>query len=189
MPQISVIVPLRDRSGTRLANCLRSLRWQDDAPELELVLADYGSVEEHARGIDELAERFGEDLLFADGLDDALIGASLRFGREPIAIYDRKKVIALFMAEHVCDCEPSCSEGEECPQAWEQAEEHFGFNVIGAWVGDKTPAYAELLTTKLDDDRAAGAARNHYLAGGSDQASSVGRLITSVCSSDSNNCR
>jgi hypothetical protein len=116
---------------------------------------------------EELAERFGEDLLFADGLDDALIGVSLRFGREPIALYDRKKVIALFMAEHVCDCEPRCEEGEECPQAWEQAEEHFGFNVIGAWVGDTTPAYAELTTTKLDDDQKAGAARNHFLAGDS----------------------
>ena len=28
-PDLSVIIPLRDRTGVRLVNCLRSLRWQD----------------------------------------------------------------------------------------------------------------------------------------------------------------
>ena len=44
-PVVSVVVPLRDRAGTRLENCLRSVRWQKaPAPaDVEIVLADYGS--------------------------------------------------------------------------------------------------------------------------------------------------
>jgi hypothetical protein len=82
-----------------------------------------------------------EELLFADGLDGALIGVVERFGMEPIALYDRDKVIETFIAEAKDD---DADLGEQC-DAFIQAEEHYGFNVIGAWVGDKTPAYAKLL--------------------------------------------
>lgn len=59
MPRLSVVIPVRNRSGTRLRNCLNSLRWQQlDASELEIVLSDYGSNDEHARSIAALAERF-----------------------------------------------------------------------------------------------------------------------------------
>lgn len=77
------------------------------------------------------AELVGDDLLFADGLDEALIGIVTRFGMEPVALYDRDKVIEIFMKEGL---------------NLEEAEEHFGFNVFGAWVGEKTPAYAVLFS-------------------------------------------
>ncbi len=58
-PLVSVIVPIRNRSGTRLENCLRSLRWQDiDASKVELILSDFGSNDEHAKSIDALAARY-----------------------------------------------------------------------------------------------------------------------------------
>ena len=63
MPQIaiSVVVPVRNRTGLRLENCLRSLRWQEgvDAAAVEIALSDFGSDAEHAARIDELAARHG----------------------------------------------------------------------------------------------------------------------------------
>ncbi|MCA9564864.1 MAG: glycosyltransferase [Myxococcales bacterium] len=65
-PLFSVIIPIRDRSGMRLENCLRSIRWQkfeDDPstdldPTIEIVISDYGSGPEQARNIDAIAKRF-----------------------------------------------------------------------------------------------------------------------------------
>lgn len=43
-PLVSVIIPLRNRGGERLANCLRSLRWQGvTADKVEIILSDFGS--------------------------------------------------------------------------------------------------------------------------------------------------
>ncbi len=63
MPRLSAIIPVRNRSGTRLRNCLNSLRWQQVegerlGVELEIVLSDYGSNPEHAASIRALAEQF-----------------------------------------------------------------------------------------------------------------------------------
>jgi len=82
----------------------------------------------------EVKERLGEvneDLLTADGLDDALIGYVEQFGRPPVALYDREKCIQILMERDGMDREG--------------AEEFFEFNTIGAWVGDTTPAYATII--------------------------------------------
>ncbi len=52
-PLISVIIPLRNRMGVRLANCLRSLRWQDLEPAeaVEIVISDFGSDDAHRKGV------------------------------------------------------------------------------------------------------------------------------------------
>ena len=43
-PTTTVVIALRDRSGQRLDNCLRSLAWQDVTREsVEIVLSDFGS--------------------------------------------------------------------------------------------------------------------------------------------------
>lgn len=59
MPEISVIIALRDRSGNRLANCLRSLRWQSvDREQIEIVLSDFGSDAQHAASIAVMAAEY-----------------------------------------------------------------------------------------------------------------------------------
>jgi hypothetical protein len=66
-------------------------------------------------------------LVIADGLDQAFIGLMLRFNvLEPIACYDYDRVIQGFMADGMTE---------------EEAVEYFEFNVIGSWVGDRTPCY------------------------------------------------
>jgi glycosyltransferase involved in cell wall biosynthesis len=55
-PKLSVVIPVRNRSGTRLENCLRSLRWQDlDAATVEVLVCDFGSDATHVASIAELA--------------------------------------------------------------------------------------------------------------------------------------
>ncbi len=58
---ISVVIPLRNRAGIRLQNCLASLRRQTDidTSAVELVLSDFGSNPEHAADIKRVAEEFG----------------------------------------------------------------------------------------------------------------------------------
>lgn len=77
---------------------------------------------------DSIAE-MDEDVLFADGLDGALIGTVTIFNKT-VALYDRSACIRIFM-----DRDGMSEEG---------ANEFFEFNVIGAYVGEYTPAFADI---------------------------------------------
>lgn len=66
-----------------------------------------------------------EELLKADGFDDAVIGICTREYR---LIYSMAKVIDILMAEGMTE---------------EDALEHYYYNISGAWVGDKTPIFCE----------------------------------------------
>ena len=73
--------------------------------------------------IDEIISRYDdEDILKADGLDEAVIGIDERSMR---LIYSVTKCIAIFMKE----------------MSEDDAKEYFEFNVAGAWMGDKTPIW------------------------------------------------
>jgi glycosyltransferase involved in cell wall biosynthesis len=64
MPLITAIVPIRNRSGIRLENCLHSLRWQEmngkiiDSNLLSIIVLDYGSQDEHIESIKSLCEQY-----------------------------------------------------------------------------------------------------------------------------------
>ena len=78
-----------------------------------------------------LVERFSNDeqfegILFADGYDEAFVGLGWRFHDGPVAVYDRNKVIEIIMADGL---------------SYDEAVEHFEFNVIGGGVGDRTPIF------------------------------------------------
>lgn len=66
-----------------------------------------------------------EELLKADGFDDAVIGICTREYR---LIYSMAKVIDILMAEGMTE---------------EDALEHYYYNVAGSWVGEKTPIFCE----------------------------------------------
>jgi hypothetical protein len=76
--------------------------------------------------IDELGE--DENVLLADGFDDAFVGIGRQFGR-PIAVYNKSKCIDILQED----------------MSEEEAEEYFQFNVEGAWVGENTPIFLETL--------------------------------------------
>lgn len=71
-----------------------------------------------------------DDLLFADGFDDCILGIVERFGIGRVVLYDREKVLAKLQADEM---------------TYEEAVEYFEFNIIGAWMGETTPAFATLL--------------------------------------------
>lgn len=72
------------------------------------------------------------EALFADGLDEALIGPMRRCGQPTLAAYSyRKAVEALMRPGSMFD------EG----LSYDDAVEWMEFNVVGAWMGPNTPAW------------------------------------------------
>jgi len=80
--------------------------------------------------VSEFIEEYDMDdespVIMADGLEEAFIGLSYRFNDGPVATYDREKIIEIYVRDGM---------------SYEEAEEYFGFNVLGAWVGEKTPVF------------------------------------------------
>lgn len=66
------------------------------------------------------------EFMFADGFDDAIIGVLERFGSEPIVCYNREMVINKMVEDGMTR---------------EESEEYFDYNIIGAYVGETTPAF------------------------------------------------
>lgn len=77
-----------------------------------------------------------DEILFMDGFDEAIVGLGTRFGiTEPIVVYDKNKVIEILMND---------MESEDEDDSYTMALEYFEYNIIGAWVGDRTPMFIEL---------------------------------------------
>ena len=64
-------------------------------------------------------------VLDPESFDVAIVGVVNRFGQEPLACYDYDKILEIL-------CED---------MDYESAVEHFEFNIIGSWVGDRTPCF------------------------------------------------
>jgi hypothetical protein len=80
-----------------------------------------------------LAEYFGDDLLFADSFDGAIIGVAVGCDSGRVA-YDTSKMAEILVER----------DGMTEDEAWEYLE----FNTFGAYVGENTPLYIE----RLDDE-------------------------------------
>ena len=81
----------------------------------------------------ELAEHFGNDLLFADNFDNAIIGVSMGISSGTKVVYDAEEMARTLVV----------SEGITEQEAWEYLE----FNTFNAYVGDNTPIF---VSTSLD---------------------------------------
>lgn len=68
-----------------------------------------------------------EGLLLADGYEPAFLGVAVSAGRKPVAVYDIDKCIEVLM--------------DRDGMSYEEAEEFFSFNTLGAYVGEQTPLY------------------------------------------------
>jgi capsule polysaccharide modification protein KpsS len=80
----------------------------------------------------EMVAEANEDMLFADGLDDALVGYIERAGMPSIACYDKDKCIEILAKD----------------MTYEEAIEYFYFNTAGAYVGENTPCFL----TRTEDE-------------------------------------
>jgi hypothetical protein len=72
------------------------------------------------------------DYMLMDGYDDCIIGVCERMGQEPIVAYSYEKVIAKLTEDQVESIAGLTDE---------EAIEWFEYNMIGAWVGEKTPCF------------------------------------------------
>ena len=79
--------------------------------------------------IKELIADHNPDALFADGLDDALIGSIETFHGRYVALYDIQKCIYAIMQDGV---------------NYEDAEEYFSYNTLGAYIGENGPLFANI---------------------------------------------
>lgn len=76
---------------------------------------------------EELLELYpDEEFLFADGYDDAIIGVA-----DGVVVYDMGHIIWTLQ--------------EESGMTNEEAVEFFDFNIAGAYMGEKTPIYVDVL--------------------------------------------
>jgi len=85
--------------------------------------------------VDQYAEENDIPLLVMDEFDEAIVGIGHRFN-DSFVVYDRAKVIEILTREMAEDCDP-----DDDPE--EMAWDHFGFNIIGGWVGEFTPGFIE----------------------------------------------
>jgi hypothetical protein len=76
---------------------------------------------------DELAGEWDAELLFLseEEFDEAIIGVAERIGDEPVVAYDTTKIMEILSRSMSVD----------------EAYEFFEFNILGAYVGDKTPLF------------------------------------------------
>jgi hypothetical protein len=65
-----------------------------------------------------------EECLTADGFDDALVGCT--YGANVVAVYDIDRVIEILVEEGM---------------DYNDAVEHVDFNIVGSYVGEKTPIF------------------------------------------------
>jgi len=65
-------------------------------------------------------------LILADGFEDAFMGVVEQYNKLPVAVYDKNKCIEILINQDMTQ---------------EEAEEFFDFNIIGAWMGERTPMY------------------------------------------------
>lgn len=82
----------------------------------------------------QVRDQLPDEALLADGFDEAVLGVCHRYGQEPVAAYDYERCISILMKD----------------MSWEEAEEHFQYNVIGAWLGEFTPVFIFTVFTERE---------------------------------------
>ena len=85
-------------------------------------------MEDTYKNIEEFADEMGiEELITADGYDEAFLGVADRFGKEPVAVYSYEMCIQILMRDN--------------DMSHEEALEFFEYNTIGAFLSDDQPIY------------------------------------------------
>jgi len=79
-----------------------------------------------------------EGTIFYDEFDAAFVGFGWQFNVGPIVIYDQDKVIEILVANG----------DEDSEDPYMDALDHFGFNVQGQYVGERTPIFQ----TQVEDE-------------------------------------
>ena len=71
------------------------------------------------------------DVLIADGFDDAIMGIVERYGMNPVVLYNKNKCLKILQKRD------GMTESE--------ALDFYYYNIVGAYMGEHTPCFAEIL--------------------------------------------
>ena len=82
-----------------------------------------------------LAEQFGDDLLFAESFDNAIVGVAVGNDSGRV-VYDAEKMVDILVQK----------ENMSQEEAWEYLE----FNTFCAYVGERTPVYVNMERSRRD---------------------------------------
>ena len=88
------------------------------------------------KSIEEIGEEF-PNVLAPDGYEDTCMGIIIR--DIPIAAFNKDSIVALLAKDFSVD--PSEEDEEEERDVYFEAVEYFDYNIIGAWMGETTPAF------------------------------------------------
>jgi hypothetical protein len=73
-------------------------------------------------------EEYCEGAILLDGLEDAIIGIVEEFGNSPRVLYSKPKILEILQKRD------SMTE--------EEAEEYYGYNILGLYAGEQNPVFA-----------------------------------------------
>ena len=73
-------------------------------------------------------------MILATGFDDAIIGIGRRCGQPDLVVYSIEKCVQILI--------------ERDSMEEDEAREYLEFNTFGAWVGEQTPVWVELMGSK-----------------------------------------
>lgn len=117
---------------------MKSIMGQDLEPGQSMKDAILQRFKDNVRvSYDDQGKSLREGPLTVGGFDDALIGTCTQFSRS-LAVYDRDRMIQIMM--------------DRDGATYEEAEEHFPFNIEGAWMGPYTPIFLSM--SELQDREA-----------------------------------
>ena len=71
-----------------------------------------------------------EGAMLMTGFEEALIGFGRQFNKS-LAIYNKEKCLKILIEEHGMD--------------YDEAVEHFEFNIVGSYIGETTPVFITLI--------------------------------------------
>ena len=83
-----------------------------------------------------------DDTVWYDEFDAAFVGFGWQFNVGPVVVYDQERVMEILVADGYGDSED--------PEM--DALEHFNFNVIGGYVGERTPIFLTHVGDKAVED-------------------------------------
>ncbi len=92
------------------------------------IKSDESEMSTKRESLNEALEGLEESVLTMDGLDDALLGLSTRMNEPTVAVYSQSKIIEILVKDGM---------------SYEEAFEHFSFNIAGSYMGAETPTIVD----------------------------------------------
>lgn len=165
-PIFSVVIPVRDRWGPRLSNCVRSLEIQTLQP-LEIIVADYGSTERGHEAIMETLKDFDCTVYYyrTDEVWSLAVARNMGLRRsnvqcDNVAVVDADLILEPRVMEILAQAHASrpsshisCFIRMLLPKAWSHFDEFFKNCVVGGQSRANCIAkYRKLYPGKFDED-------------------------------------